>query len=141
MHLPGSVPLAIQTDPFCSPVLQFHQIIPQCLNFHPLDAQVHLFMLHAPSAHAGRFSSMELETVSSPPPSNPSPSLLTSGVVPTLGWSLEWAQELRALGTWVRPGSQVASEQRHMGPGGIWGRGKLALRTYYQTLEHDQCGS
>lgn len=98
-------------------------------------------MLHTPSAHAGRFSRMELEAVSSLPPSNPSPSLLTSGVVPTLGWSLEWAQELRALGTWVRPGSQVASEQRHTGPGGMWGRDKVALRTYYQTLEHDQCGS
>lgn len=62
-------------------------------------------MLHAPSAHTGRFSRMELEFVSSPPPSNPSPSLLTSGVVPMLGWTLERAQELRALGTWVRPGS------------------------------------
>ena len=126
MHLPGSAPLAIQTDPFCSLVLQFYQIIPQSLSFHPLDTQVRLFMLHTPSAYTGCSARMELEAVWSLPPSNPSPSLLTSGVVPMLGWTLERAGELSTLGTWVRPGSQVASEQRNTGPGGMRGRGSSA---------------
>ena len=38
-----------------------------------------------------------------------------------LGWTLERAGELSALGTWVRPGSQVASEQRNTGPEGMRG--------------------
>lgn len=96
MQLPGSAPLAIQTDPFCSPVLQFYQIIPQSLSFHPLDTQVRLFMLHTPSAYTGCSARMELEAVWSPPASLQSKPILAdlrgsshAGLDPGEGWGTE----------------------------------------------------
>lgn len=87
-------------------------------------------MLHTPSAHAGRFSrwSWRLSLAS-----NPSPSLLTSGVVPTLGCS-EWAQNCGLCKSGLGPGVRWPPEQRHTGLGNVGQGQSRALCTYYQTL-------
>lgn len=57
-------------------------------------------------------------------------------MVPTLGWSLGGLRNCGLWGPGLGPESGGLRAEAHRAWGNV-GQGQVALRTYYQTLEHD----